>query len=248
MMAFLSTFLALVASTTALYVPRALEVEPLAPIDLGTSGDFAILSKAGISTVPASAITGNIGVSPIAADAITGFTLIAEGSSRSTSTQVTGKVYAADYTSPTPTKLTTAIGDGQAAYNAAAASRTTNFNLMAGLITGQTLKTGVYTWDRDVSFTDTIYIDGTADDVFIFQTSGNIIVGSGARVELSGGAQASNIFWQVAGFVEAGTTSHLEGNFLVKTHATFNTGFSLNGRVFAQTAVTLDSATIFAPP
>jgi len=92
---------------------------------------------------------------------------------------------------------------------------------MAGLITGETLKAGVYEWDRDISFTDAFYIDGTEDDIFIFKTTGNIIVGSGASVGLRGGAKASNIFWRVAGFVEAGTTSHLEGILLVKNHAAF---------------------------
>ena len=55
-----------------------------------------------ISTVPTSAITGNIGVSPAAATFITGFSLTADVTNMfSTSPQVTGKVYAADYTSPT---------------------------------------------------------------------------------------------------------------------------------------------------
>ena len=59
--------------------------------------------------------------------------------------------------------------------------------------------------------------------------------------------QASNIVWQLAGYLEAGKSSHLEGTFLVKTHAVFKTGSSLNGRILAQTAATLDSATITQP-
>jgi hypothetical protein len=51
----------------------------------------------------------------------------------------------------------------------------------------------------------------------------------------------------VAGFLDAGTTSHLEGIFLVKTKAVFKTGSSLNGRILAQTACTLDTATIVQP-
>ena len=47
--------------------------------------------------------------------------------------------------------------------------------------------------------------------------------------------------------VDAETTSHLEGLFLVKTHAAFKTGSSLNGRILAQTACTLDTATITKP-
>ncbi len=45
-------------------------------VDLGTAGDYAILSKSGISTVPESVITGHIAVSPIGEGAITGFQLV----------------------------------------------------------------------------------------------------------------------------------------------------------------------------
>src|SRR5580658_1544741 len=53
---------------------------PLSPgaVNLGTAGDFVILSKSGISTVPTSAVTGNLGVSPAAATYITGFSLTAD--------------------------------------------------------------------------------------------------------------------------------------------------------------------------
>jgi len=226
-------------------------------VDLGTAGNFAILSKAGISTVPTSAITGDIGVSPIAAEAITGFSLIqTTDRSKSTSVQVTGSAYAADYASPTPSTLTTAIGDMERAYTDAAGRTVAaaNLNVMNGLITGATLTAGVYEWGGDIAFSANIYIKGTPDDLFIFKCSGNVITGSGASVVLvadgtgGGGAPlASNIVWQVAGHLDAGTTSHLEGIFLIKTFAAFKTGSSLNGRILAQTAVTLDSVTIVAP-
>jgi hypothetical protein len=45
----------------------------------------------------------------------------------------------------------------------------------------------------------------------------------------------ANIFWAMAGYLDAGTTSHLEGVFLVKTKAVFKTHSSLHGRIFAQT-------------
>ena len=75
---------------------------------LGTAGDFTVLAKAAVSTVPASSVTGNLGVSPAAATYITGFSLLADATNAfSTSVQVIGKVYAADYAAPTPAKLTT---------------------------------------------------------------------------------------------------------------------------------------------
>ena len=78
----------------------------IAPINLGTAGNYAILAKSGISSVPNSVITGDIAVSPITATAITGFSLTQDATNVfSSSTQITGKAYAADYASPTPSNL-----------------------------------------------------------------------------------------------------------------------------------------------
>src|SRR3972149_6434781 len=72
-------------------------------VNLGTAGNFVILAKSGISTTGTTSITGDIGVSPIDSSAITGFGLIMDSSNTfSTSSLVTGKIYAADYTTPTP--------------------------------------------------------------------------------------------------------------------------------------------------
>jgi hypothetical protein len=70
---------------------------------------------------------------------------------------------------------------------------------------------------------------------------------SATRVILSGGAQAKNIFWQVFGIVDIGTTAHFEGIALVQTAATLKTGATVNGRLLVQTAVTLDAATVTQP-
>ncbi|MDO8727804.1 MAG: ice-binding family protein, partial [Candidatus Methanoperedens sp.] len=91
------------------------------PVNLGTAGNFVILAKSGISTTGTTSITGDIGVSPIDSSAITGFGLIMDSSNKfSTSSLVTGKVYAADYTTPTPATMTAAISDMETAYTDAA--------------------------------------------------------------------------------------------------------------------------------
>jgi hypothetical protein len=221
-----------------------------ANVFLGTSANYAILSKAGVSTVPNSVITGHVGVSPIAGDALTGFSLMISDSSFATSLQITGKAYAANYDGVTPAMLTTAITDMETAYTDAASRSNSGedyLNIGEGILNGDILTQGVYTWGSDISLSDIVYITGGPDDVFIFQSSGNVIVGSNTMIVLQGGVKASNIVWQVAGYVQAGTNSHLEGIFLVKTNAVFQTGASLNGRILAQTAVTLDSATITQP-
>ena len=101
-------------------VPKAGAAGPAA-VNLGAAGNFAILVKTGISTTGASHVTGDIGVSPAAASTITGFALVADVTNIfSTSSLVTGKVYAANYAPPTPANMTTAVSNMEAAYTAAA--------------------------------------------------------------------------------------------------------------------------------
>jgi hypothetical protein len=67
---------------------------------------------------------------------------------------------------------------------------------------------------------------------------------SATKVILTGGALAQNVFWQVAGVVDVGTTAHSEGTVMSLTSITLHTGASANGRLFAQTAVTLGGSTV----
>ena len=219
------------------------------PVDLGTAGNFAILAKSGISTVPDSAITGDIGVSPIDSTGITGFSLILTASSPfATSTQVTGKVYTPDYADPTPANLTAAIGDMQTAYTDAAGRSLPDFiELGAGEIGGLTLVPGLYKWGTDVMITSDVTLNGGPNDVWVFQIAGGITLANGKKVNLSGGAQAKNIFWQSFGVVSIGTTAHFEGIVIAQTSISLGTGASVNGQLLAQTAVTLDSSTVTAP-
>src|SRR5437879_882598 len=103
------------AGLLALAVPTA--AQAASAVDLGTAGNYTILTKAGVSATGATHVQGNIGVSPIAATAITGFGLKRTDPTYSTSSLVTGKIFAANYAAPTPSNLTVAIGDMQTAYN-----------------------------------------------------------------------------------------------------------------------------------
>jgi len=231
--------------TVALLVPAvAVSQSSPAPVNLGTAGDFVILAKTGISTTGVTSITGDIGISPAAATFITGFGLIMDASGTfSTSSLVTGRVYAADYTAPTPTKMTTAISNMLTAYtDAAGRTLPDSTELGAGDITGKTITHGLYKWGTGVLVgAGGVTISGTASDVWIFQIAQNLELANGAAVTLSGGAQASNIFWQVGGQVTLGTTAAMKGIILSQTAIAMNTGATLNGKALAQTAVTLDA-------
>jgi hypothetical protein len=218
------------------------------PAELGDdAGGFVILAKTGISTVPSSVITGNIAASPITLAAITSFSLIIYSSKTfSTSKQVadTYTVKASDVSDSS--ELITAISQMETAYDdAASCDNTVTANSNLG---GQTLESGVYTFDVGVTINSDVTFSGSATDVFIIQTSGDVIQAAATSVILAGDAKAENIFWSVAGLVTIGAGSHSEGIFLVKKGVTFLTGSNLNGRIFSQMAVALQMATITQPP
>src|SRR5256885_13439074 len=217
-------------------------------VNLGTAGDYVILAKSGVSTTGVTAVVGDIGLSPAAASYVTGFALSSPPTTYSTSSQVTGKVWAANYAVPTPANLTAAVLNMQTAYTDAAGRTSPNFTeLGAGNIQGLTLVPGLYKWGTGVSIPSAVTLSGGANDVWIFQIAQNLTVGNGAIVTLSGGAQAKNVFWQVAGSATLGTTANFKGIILGKTLIAFNTGAAITGRALAQTAVTLNATAITNP-
>lgn len=221
----------------------------ISPVNLGTAGQFTILAKTGISTTGTTSIVGNIGVSPAGSTYITGFSLIMNSSGQfSTSSMVNGRVYAATYASPTPSDLTTAVSDMQTAYTNAAGRVNPNYvNLGAGNINGMTLVPGLYKWGTGVSILTSVTLTGNSSSVWIFQISGGLTFGNGAHIVMSGGAQASNIFWQVASGVSIGTGAAFDGIVLSQTAITIATGSSMTGIALAQTAVTLQADNVTAP-
>lgn len=213
------------------------------PVNLGTAGTFAVLSKTGITDVYASAIVGDVGTSPI-----TGAALLL------TCGEVSGKLFVVDAAGPLPCAtndasfLDSAVLDMGFAYDDAAGRVFPDFTeLGAGEIGGLTLEPGLYKWGTGLLITTDVTLTGGPDDVWIFQVAGTLNQANGTRVTLAGGAQAKNIFWQVAGAATLGTTAHFEGILLGKTLIAVNTGASVNGRLLAQTAVTLQMNAVTQP-
>ena len=228
--------------TTASSTPRG-----PAAVFLGTAGNYVILAKSQITTVPTSAITGDIALSPAAESFIIGFGLT-DHTGYATSPQITGKAYAADQTPPTPSNLTTAVGDMMIAYtDAKGRSGPDHLDLLTGAIGGQTLAPGLYKWNSSVGMSGDVFINGGANDVWIFQMTGDLTMDAAKHVILQGGALAKNIFWQVDGKVAFGAGAHFEGVILCATDVTVGTGGSMNGRILAQTQVTVQAATLVQP-
>ena len=218
-------------------------------VNLGSSGSFAVLAKSGISTTGTTSVVGDIGVSPIDSTAMTGFGLILYSTTQfSTSSLLNGKAYASDYSPPTPSKMTTAVSDMEAAYtDAAGRSLPDSTELGAGNIGGLTLAPGLYKWGTGVTIPTALTLSGSSNGVWIFQIGQDLDLGNGVAIVLSGGALAQNVFWQVAGQATLGTTSQFKGIILSQNEIVIKTGAKLDGRALAQKAVTLDAATITSP-
>jgi hypothetical protein len=207
-----------------------------------------ILSKSGVSTTGVTSITGDVGTSPAGGTLLTGFSEVMDASGQwSTSVFVSGRLFAADYTAPTPTNLTTAVTDMETAYTDAAGRAADYTELAAGNIGGYTLAPAVYSWGTGVSIPTDLTLHGGASDVWIFQIAQNLTVSSAVEIILSGGALPENIYWQVAGDAEIGTTAKFKGVILCQTLIAVKTNASVNGRLYAQAAVTLQSNSVTAP-
>lgn len=215
-------------------------------LNLRSTSDFIVLGGSLISNIPTSALTGNIGLSPASGSLITGF-----GGG-----EITGNIYTVDASGPAgsiedATGLTAAKGDLTTAYNDAAGRVSTDIVLLAGNIGGLTLTPGLYksTGSLEISSGDlTFDALGNANAVFIIQIASTLNTTSGRKVILTGGALASNIFWQVGTSATLGTTSVFKGTIMADQSISMNTGASIQGRLFARiAAITLKGNTIVKP-
>jgi len=213
-----------------------------APVKLGASAPFVILSKTGISDVPASTVIGRVGTSPIsgAADHLT-------------CTEVTGWIFSVDAAGPAPcgyarpAQLSSAVLAMGKAYTDAAGRVPDFTEIGAGNIGGLTLVPGVYKWGTGVLIPANVTLRGSATDTWIFQIADNLEIASGVSVKLAGGARAKNIVWQVAGQTDIESTASLQGTILCKTLIAMKTGASIRGRLLSQTAVTLQQNVVRVP-
>lgn len=192
----------------------------MAKVELGASGDYALLAGSAITNTGATNITGDMGLSP--GTSIGGFPpgILVGTLHINTILAAQGKL------------------DLTAAYNDAAGRVSTDIVTLSGNIGGLTLTPGLYKTTSSLAISSgdvTFDAEGKADAVFIIQIASSFTTTSGRKVFLKGGASASNIYWQVGSSVTLGTTSVMKGTILAMQAITFNTGASLEGRALART-------------
>jgi type VI secretion system secreted protein VgrG len=140
--------------------------------------------------------------------------------------------------------------DLTAAYNDAA-GRTLGAVAVAGNLGGQTLTPGLYksTSSLEISSGDlTLDAQGDPNGVFLFEMASTLITTTGRQVILAGGAQATNVYWQVGSSATLGTSSVFKGNILALASITAASGAGVEGRLLARTGgVSLDANVVTIP-
>jgi hypothetical protein len=248
---------------------------PAIVIGLGLAGPFAIAATAGLTntiTSPITHINGNAVLTPdqtcnaVTVDNAGGFGLCAGMPPTITGTVITN-VYPdtttaaaikadlnAAFLSITPLAGPPAVGS-LAGGTAIAAPTTLGNTAGSPLVLGDNWFTpGVYTSITSILITGDMTLDGQGDPnaIFVFQSASSLTTADGApspgahaRILLTNGTKASNVWWQVASSATIGSYSEVQGNILAAFDITMKTGATACGRSMAGAWVGGSGAFIF---
>ncbi len=218
----------LVLFTGALVALSPLDALAATSPRLGTALNFTVLAGSTVTNTGPSVITGNLGLAP--GSSVPGFP----------PGNITGAKHVSDAVAiQAKNDLTTAYTD---AANAPVTTDMTGLNLG-----GKNLVAGVYKFDSSAQLTGSLTLSGSG--VFIFQVASTLTTASNASVNLTNGAQACSVFWQVGSSATLGSATHFQGTLMALTSISMVTGANIiSGRAMARNgAVTLDANHITPP-
>jgi hypothetical protein len=212
-------------------------------VNLRQAESFAIFAHSEIVSIPNSSITGKVGLRPGIRSLIS-----------IDPSEVAGgiaEIYAGDDKEvATAAFVTQAKLDIINAYNEAETrlADADKINLFNGNLGNKVLAAGVYEWKSRVTIPLDLKLEGNESDVFIFKVAGQLRIGTDVRVTLSGGAKASNVFWQVGDDVLIRARSSMVGTIISQQTFEMKEQASLIGRAFAKNdKIILDKNVITKP-
>jgi len=210
-------------------------------VDLGTAQGFAVLAGTTITNAGVTAVVGDIGIHPgsTAAPNITGYGPGADAIEHD------GTLYDVDVDG-VAAQATEDLASAYATLTDTAGAQAIDRELSTAV-----LSAGVYASHDDGDFLlsadGTLTLDGGPDDVWVFRSTSTVTFGANTKVQLIGGAEARNVFWQVATSATIAADSEIVGTILALTSITLALNATLEGRALAGTNVTLAANSITMP-
>jgi hypothetical protein len=108
-----------------------------------------------------------------------------------------------------------------------------------------------YVMKSATSFTDTLYLNGQGnpDAVFVIKITGALGTSTNAKVILTNGTQAKNVFWKVDGAISISDNSEMKGTFIANNAAIdLKTGVIIDGRALTTNgALSTAAVTVTVP-
>ncbi|KAI9878913.1 MAG: hypothetical protein M1830_010161 [Pleopsidium flavum] len=115
---------------------------------------------------------------------------------------------------------------------------------------GQTLVPGVYKYSSSAQLTGTLTLNGRGrtNSQFVFQIGSTLTTATAAKIVLTNGAKACNVFFLIGSSATIGETSRISGIIIALTSITVNNAVVDNGGFYAlNAAVTLIDDDITPP-
>lgn len=212
-------------------------------VNLRQAENFAVFAHTSISSIPSSTISGKVGLRPGTralitldpAEVVGGLPEIYAGDDRDVATAAFVMQAKVDMINAY-NEMETIVADAD------------KIGLWNGNLGNKVLAAGVYEWKSRVTIPLDLKLEGNETDVWIFKVAGQLRVGTDVHVTLSGGAKASNVFWQVGDDTLIRARSSMVGTIISQQTFEMKEQASLVGRAFVKNdKLVMDKNTITKP-